>query len=162
MGCRRIRFLQAQEGYYCTFSLINNTHTINSFNIHLTNFTVYITYSYFLNPYQEFIAKLIFSDLSYFNIHLLIKFIKHNRKKINKTTTTQDIRGSPLVQGLCPQNYGFIKLFTNNPVLICTLSCRDCPCTQLGLNLRPKIGLSFFTSNYHHTKTFKKSLFSFT
>ena len=24
MGCRRIRFLQAEEGYYCTFSLNNN------------------------------------------------------------------------------------------------------------------------------------------
>ena len=43
---------------------------------------------------------------------------------------------------------------------LCTLSCKGCPRTQLGINLKnPKIGLSLFASNYHHTKPFEK-LFS--
>ena len=48
---------------------------------------------------------------------------------------------------------------TLHPKILCTLSCKGHPHTQLGLNLNPKIFLSFFASNYHHTQKPSKSSF---
>ena len=113
MGCRRIRFLQAKEGYYCTFSLnkvyLHNTeiqHTLKQLH------SLYKQTVTFLTLNRGFTAKLVLNRLFYFIIHLLIKCIKNNRNKITRTTTTQDIRGSPPVQGLRPQNCVYIQHFT--------------------------------------------------
>ena len=146
MGCRRIRFLQAQEGYYCTFSLINNTHTINSFNVHLTNFAVYITYSYLLNPYWEFTSKLLFNTLSYFicgstqdicgstpsvgamstELFLYSTLYKNHTSDLH---TQWQIFSAPLSCALSLQHLSYKTLYA--------LNCRGHPCTQLGLNLKP-------------------------
>ena len=65
-----------------------------------------------------------------------------------KTLCALSCRGHPCTQ-----------LGLNLNKTLCALTCRGCPCTQLGLNLKPKICLSFFASNYHHTRTFEKISF---
>ena len=62
MGCHRIRFLQAKEGYYCTFSLNKYNYTIQSFDIHLNSFAVQIKTVTCLTLNWEFTVKLLTSS----------------------------------------------------------------------------------------------------
>ena len=85
MGCHRIRFLQAEEGYYCTFSLNNKylyqielRYSLNQLRSQIKDFSC-------LTLNWEFTSKLIFNSYLTLAFTYLSKSSKHNRNHIKET-----------------------------------------------------------------------------
>ena len=124
MGCHRTRFLQAEEGYYYTFSfLTNDNHKIQS-----------LTFTYLasrldkqtvpcLTLYLEFTAKLVFSSDLTCQLYIYQCIKEHNNNTTK--TTTHDIMWFTPSLGATSTELCFIQLFTKATVLICALSYRS-------------------------------------
>ena len=74
MGCHRIRFLQVEEGYYCTFSLNNEYLYQIELRYSLNQLRSQIKYFSCLTLNWEFTAKLLFHSyltlsINYLSIH---------------------------------------------------------------------------------------------